>query len=130
MRSTESLPIDLSSVADSQDKYDDFLVEHVVDDSIVADANKKLPATTDQLDAPRGTWVAGEMPDRIDQSTGGGRVELADDLRRRWRVADRILHEALCSNAEVAHKLFVRDSLDLTARARRTTDVRLILQSL
>lgn len=84
--------IHVSAMPDPEHEDHQLVILNVVDNSVVADADTKLTATSLELDATRRTWFASESLDRIKQLMGRRPVELPDGFRRGGDVTDRVRH--------------------------------------
>lgn len=66
--------VDLTAMSEAQHKYDELLVSHVIDDSVVADPNAEFPVATTELQTPLRSGVLSKRVNSPQDSLSNGTV--------------------------------------------------------
>ena len=121
--------IHFAPMSEVQHQYEKLFVVSVVDDPVIADLYPKFTITTLELNTTQWTRVFGQLVDRRQQPSRYRLVKLAQSLRRRCNVADRVAHRA-GSDANLLDEILVIDSFELITRRGGGSNVSLIFQRL
>ena len=122
--------VDLTAVANTQHEDEKLLVDNIVDDPIITDANPEFTVAARKLNTARRTRIAGETLNGLQEPLSRRPIELSKCLSCRRDVGDRVTHTR-SSQTEFGSEIVMRDSKTrFLPRQSSIANIRLILQRL